>query len=98
MDSDLNNLRSGIESVDEEILELLAKRFEIVKKIGVLKKIVGQEALNPSRWEEVLDKVQKKCLELELDYEQVKLIWENIHTYALKLEQNEIDKSNVISK
>jgi len=98
MDLDLNNLRLQIETLDEEILELLAKRFEIVKRIGVLKKTLNQNPLNQNRWAQVLEKVNKKSLELGLNYTQIELIWENIHSYALQLEQNEIDKSELLSK
>lgn len=98
MEHQLANLRLEIESIDIELLGLLAKRFGVVKEIGLLKKDLGQNALNSKRWEEVLVKVENKCLELGLDYQSIRPIWENIHSYALALEKARIDNLKDVSK
>lgn len=52
--SDLEKYRAEIDKVDTEIIQRLAKRFEIVKKIGEYKKKHNLPALDKKRWQEVL--------------------------------------------
>jgi len=55
LDELLTSLRNQIDTIDEEVIYLLSRRFELVKQIWNIKKDLWEEALQPKRWEEVLD-------------------------------------------
>ena len=82
----LPKYRSQIDQIDSQILELLADRIEVVKKVGEYKKTQNLPALDQSRWQAVLDKLELKCQEFNLDFELVKDLWNRIHVYAVELE------------
>ncbi|WP_281951364.1 prephenate dehydratase [Nitrosophilus kaiyonis] len=56
----LNELRKKIDSIDDEILELLNKRMEIVKKVGELKNKTGAPIYRPEREQEILNRLKKE--------------------------------------
>jgi chorismate mutase len=47
--SELARLRGGIEQVDREIVELIARRVELARKVGPLKQALGMPILDPPR-------------------------------------------------
>ena len=83
----LPQYRTEIDQIDNQILELLAKRIEVVKKVGQYKKNQNIPALDQNRWQVVLDKLELKCQEFNLDFELVKDLWNRIHTYTISLEE-----------
>lgn len=85
----LTNFRNQIDQIDDQLIELLAKRFEIVKQVGTYKKERNLAPLQPGRWQEVLNKRTKKAQESGLDSEFVVDVWNRIHEYALELEEKE---------
>lgn len=48
-DDELGRLRAEIDSLDEEIIRILALRFVATGKVGVLKATQSLEAVDPSR-------------------------------------------------
>ena len=83
----LPEYRTEIDQIDNQILELLAQRIEVVKIIGQYKKTQNLPALDQNRWQAVLDKLELKCQEFNLDFELVKDLWNRIHTYTISLEE-----------
>jgi len=77
MKNRLENLRKQIDKIDESIVILLAKRMEIVKKVGKLKKKRSLPPLDNKRWKEIT-KTKKGF---------IREIWEIIHEEALKVER-----------
>ena len=49
----LNDLRKNIDQIDSEIIQLLCKRFEVSKNIGLIKKENNVQILDSNREEEV---------------------------------------------
>ena len=47
---ELQNYRESIDKIDIQIIELLSKRFEVVKKVGEYKKLHNIPPLQPERW------------------------------------------------
>ena len=56
----LNELRESVDEIDEEIIELLSKRLELVKKMAVFKKDHNITILQIKRWNEVFNERVKK--------------------------------------
>ena len=57
----LSELREQIDSLDAEILSLLSKRFELVKKIGQRKKAEKKEIFDPKREKDLLKNLSQKA-------------------------------------
>ena len=89
----LTNFRNQIDQIDDQLIELLAKRFEVVKQVGIYKKETDTPSLQPGRWQEVLDKRTRKAEELSLNSEFVVEVWNRIHEHALELEKKIIFSS-----
>ncbi len=54
--NDLDLLRSEIDELDADLLQLLGKRMEVSKRIGHFKKDKNITILQPKRWEEIVEK------------------------------------------
>jgi len=59
----LEGYRETINIIDRQLIELLSKRFETVRKIGAYKKERNMPPLQPARWREVLDSRRAWALE-----------------------------------
>ena len=55
---ELKKLRNEIDGIDGHIISLISKRFAAAKRIGVIKKGLGIEVLQPQREREVIEKVR----------------------------------------
>ena len=75
----LQEHRSQIDIIDDELLNLLAKRSEISSKIGVIKKENNLTVLQQDRWNSILSNHIEKGKMLGLKEELVKEIFESIH-------------------
>ena len=83
----LDDLRKNIDNIDEQLVELIAKRIEIVKKIGEFKKQNNLPVLDKNRFEKVLEKVEKKAIQQGLSQDFVKELYEVIHKYSCEVEK-----------
>lgn len=86
MKNELDTLRQQIDSVDEQIINLISDRMTVVSLVGEYKKKNNIPPLDPKRWQEVLDTRLKLAREKGLDIEMIRNIYENIHDQALKIE------------
>lgn len=85
-DNTLDELRKQIDSIDNGLVSLLAKRMEVVRKIRIFKKQNNLRPLDPGRWTQVLETILKRAESLDVSPNMVKKIWNIIHEYALKIE------------
>lgn len=85
--SELQKYRMQIDAIDVQIIELLAQRFEVVKKVWEYKKKNNLPPLQPERWREVLHARKEKGAELWIQGECIENIWNEIHKEALKIEE-----------
>lgn len=81
---DLEDLREYIDELDDDLLELLSQRFDLVKRVKVAKSKSGVGALQQDRFDDILNRLTSESVEKGLDPEMVKEIWEVIHKYSLK--------------
>ena len=75
----LHELRSQIDNIDEELLNLLAKRSKISTQIGVIKKENNLAVLQLDRWNTILSNYIERGKTLGLKEDMVKDIFELIH-------------------
>lgn len=83
----LEKYRNELDQTDKEIINLLAKRFEIVKKIWEYKKENNIWILQQWRWEQVLENRKEIAKELWVNENLIEYIWNLIHEEALRLEK-----------
>ena len=73
---ELENYRKEIDKLDNDIIERLNKRGEIVQKIGYLKKLLSMEVNQPKRERDIIDRIKKKSMILKPM--SVEAIWKEI--------------------
>ena len=83
----LEQLRNQIDEVDQQIIDLLALRFELVKKVWERKKQNNIAPLQPKRWEKVLQTRKSWAKQKGVNPDLVEKIWNLIHKEVLNLEQ-----------
>jgi chorismate mutase len=72
----VEGLRAGIEDVDREILERVARRVELARRIGAMKKGAAAATLDPEREAAVIRRAVETARELGLPAEPVReLFW-----------------------
>ena len=77
-------LRQQIDKIDNELMELFAKRMRICREIGEYKKANNIQVLQTSRYNEILDKraVQGSLTGMSPDF--VKSVFEHIHEESVR--------------
>ncbi len=75
----LQNLRREIDNIDDELLNLIAKRMSVSEQIGHFKKEHKVTILQMDRWKQVLEHHINKGVSLGLNEESVRDIFEIIH-------------------
>jgi chorismate mutase / prephenate dehydrogenase len=77
-DEEIERLRSMIADIDNEIMELIAERLAVARRIGAMKITSGKKIKQPEAEKKVKERIGKKATELGLDEEGVKGIFEGI--------------------
>lgn len=88
----IHNHRNAIDELDSKILKLLNKRMQIVEEIGELKKQKNVAVFQSSRWQEVLDKMKKEALDLELGEQFIIDLYKAIHQESILRQGKIINK------
>ena len=81
--SQLGNLRSRIDIIDEQLLDLLKKRMDIADEIGTLKKANNVAILQNTRWHEILGKMILEGEQCNLSEEFVIQVFKAIHQESI---------------
>lgn len=84
--TELDQLRVLIDRIDQDILEALAHRMQVVSKIGAAKIRSGVTALQVSRMDAILKKQTEKALEMQLNPEHIHEIYRSIHEESVRLQ------------
>ena len=82
----LSALRRQIDAIDEQLLELLAKRMRISKEIGTYKKEHNMPILQSPRYSEILENRSSMGEQMDLSTEFVKNILREIHEESVRQE------------
>ena len=90
----LDILRSRIDSIDHEIIEILAARMEIVRQIGTYKKDNKVTALQINRLTQIMEDRLNLARKLSLDETFIKIIFQLIHEDSVR-QQTEIMDSDL---
>jgi len=78
--------RDQINTLDLELLSLLARRFEIVNQIWIIKKENNIQALQKDRWNELIEILLDEWIDQWINKNFIIDIWNRIHEESLKIE------------
>ncbi len=84
----LDYLRQEIDIIDENIIDLLARRTKLVKRIGKLKRTVA-EVHDPYREEKILERLKTYSLEKGFSSEITEKIYTILFKHFVSLQKNE---------
>ncbi|HPW90006.1 MAG TPA: bifunctional 3-deoxy-7-phosphoheptulonate synthase/chorismate mutase type II [Paludibacteraceae bacterium] len=83
---DLVDLRREIDELDNNLLEILAKRMRVSKEIGTYKKEHGIAVLQTGRYNEILEKRINNGEKLGMSHEFMRTILEAIHEESVRVQ------------
>ena len=84
--SDIRDLRLKMDSIDEQLVELLSGRMNVARAIGDYKKEHGLTVLQLARWKEII-KTRKIWSEgVGLEEEFLKLVLEQVHKESIRIQ------------
>lgn len=87
IENELENLRAEIDKIDAEIVQLFAKRLEVVRQIGVFKKDNKIAVVDNRRFQIVLEKVGNLAEKSGISKKFIREIYEKIHDYSCEVEK-----------
>ena len=88
----LKDLRKEIDEIDNDLIDLLAKRMKICRSIGEYKKENGMTIVQTRRYSEILDKRGAQGSLLGIDTLCIKNIFEHIHEESVRQQMEIINK------
>ena len=88
----LKDLRKEIDEIDNDLIDLLAKRMKICRSIGEYKKENGITIVQTRRYSEILDKRGAQGSLLGIDTLCIKNIFEHIHEESVRQQMEIINK------
>jgi len=82
--TELEYLRQVMDSVDAEIIELIARRMELSERIGEVKRDCNMTAYQPERWQEIVETRGELGFNHMLSKEFIIELYEKIHHESIK--------------
>jgi len=80
----LEQLRQQMDSLDAEIIDLIARRMELSARIGEVKKECNMTAYQPERWREIVETRSSRAEKHNLSKEFIVALYEKIHDESIK--------------
>ena len=88
----ITQLRKQIDELDNDLMQLLAKRMRVCREIGQYKKEHNMTVLQAQRYNEILDKRGAQGALCGMDSDFVKTIFEAIHEESVRQQKEIINK------
>jgi chorismate mutase len=82
----LEYLRQQMDSMDAEIIDLVARRMELSEKIGLVKKMCNMTVYQPIRWREIVETRGDRGAAMGLAREFVTELYEKIHHESVRIQ------------
>lgn len=82
----LETFRAEIDEIDAALMALVARRFEIVRKVGVLKARSGMEVVQSARAQEVVERAGKRAAEAHVSPALMERFYEHMIDIAHEIE------------
>ena len=88
----ITQLRKQIDELDNEIMDVLARRMKVCREIGYYKKEHNMTVLQTNRYNEILNKRGAQGTLAGMDAEFVARVFENIHEESVRQQMEIINK------
>ena len=82
----INTLRKKIDSLDDQILDLLIDRFSVSKKIGEIKSIENLKVGDPNREQDIIDRLSERFAG-KLEHKYIAAIFGPIYHISKKIQK-----------
>ncbi|MFM7900424.1 MAG: chorismate mutase, partial [Bacteroidota bacterium] len=82
----VGELRSRIDKLDLQLLDILVKRVELIGELGDLKRVNNVSVLQLERWKEIIDNCMSIARANGLNEEFVRNVFLQIHDEAIRLQ------------
>lgn len=82
--SELDYLRQMMDTVDAEIIDLLARRMELSIRMGHVKKACNMTVYDAERWREIVRTRTNRAEQMKLQKEYILSIYEKVHHQSIK--------------
>ena len=92
VERDLADLRSEIDDIDSELLQLLSRRMDVSGQIGAYKKKNNVTVVQMDRWKKILADHVATGKDIGLSEELVVSVFEAIHQASIKRQSDILDK------
>lgn len=89
---DLSGLRQQIDELDNQLLELLAKRMRVSCEIGTFKKEHGLTVVQTDRYDEILTKRLNQAKEMKMSTDFMRVVLEAIHEESVRQQLDILNK------
>ncbi|MDG1153564.1 MAG: chorismate mutase [Alphaproteobacteria bacterium] len=88
----LNNHRIQIDNLDDDIIELISKRFEIIKQVAKIKKQYNIPAHLQDRVDQVMNRNIENAVNSGINIELIKSFYADLIDKSIKLEEELLKK------
>ncbi len=82
----LEYMRQLMDSLDAEIIDLIAKRMEMSEQIGAIKKECNMTVYQPGRWRDIVNTCSLRAAKHSLSEEFIVDIYEKIHHESIRIQ------------
>jgi chorismate mutase len=93
-ENQLEVLRNRIDALDAELLEVLSSRMDIVREIGMYKKMHNVTALQINRWAQLMDDRVNLAQKLNLNRTFTQILFQLIHEDSVRMQTEIMDEGN----
>jgi chorismate mutase len=88
----LDQIRDEIDETDKELLEVIARRFDLVKQVGNYKKDKNVAIFQLERWQKILAERPEWGKKLNLSPYFVKSLYQEIHDESIRIQTDIFNK------
>jgi chorismate mutase len=94
----LASLRENIDKIDDQIIQKMAERMQIVQKIGEYKRDNGVTILQVNRWDQIMSKRSAFASALKLDLNFTAKLLELIHNESIRKQTEIMNEKPVVEE
>jgi chorismate mutase len=88
----LHELREQVDGLDSQLLDVLSRRMDVVRKMGEIKSAQNVSTFQPGRWQEIVEDRVCKGSAMDLSEDFVLQVMQSIHEEAIR--QQEIHRTD----
>ncbi|HRO42354.1 MAG TPA: bifunctional 3-deoxy-7-phosphoheptulonate synthase/chorismate mutase type II [Flavipsychrobacter sp.] len=96
--TELEYLRQLMDTVDAEIVDLLARRMELSARMGTIKKGCNMTVYNPDRWRDIVETRTEQAIKLNLSPDFILALYEKIHHESIKKQLALLEAKDKLAK